>query len=308
MATAYEKITERILELLSAGEIPWRKPWCAVAAHNSFSGHVYTGINAFILEQGKSYGTFNQLQGYGIRVIKGSKGYPVVFSSPIDQKDKATGKVLVDAHGNNKKFWLQRYYTVFSQDQWDTTNATTTGLRIIELARKENTRTVNTVEVAEKIIGIPHEKVDGGDRAFYSPSKDHVGMPKRSFFHSDAEFYSTNFHELCHLTGHETRLKRDLSGWFGCESYAKEELVSEFGAAFLCDRAGIGNEKTITNSAAYIQNWKKVIEDDPQFALKAASKAKQAANWILDRAGLIEKKVAAKKDAAKKDEEETEEG
>jgi antirestriction protein ArdC len=302
MATAYEKITQRILAMLDAGEIPWRKPWCAVAAHNPFSGHVYTGINAWVLEQGLAYATFNQLQGYGISVIRGSHGYPVVFSSPIDQKDKKTGKVLVDSNGRAKKFWLQRYYTVFSQAQWDTTNATKAGLRIIELARKENTRTVNTHEVGEKIIGIPHDKVAGGDRAFYSPSKDHVGMPERSKFAGEAEYYSTYFHELTHYTGHESRLKRDLSGWFGCESYAKEELVAEFGAAFLCDRAGIGNDNTIKNSAAYIQNWKKVIEEDDQFALKAASKAKQAANWILDRAGLIEKKA----DAAKAEEQEGE--
>lgn len=35
--------------------------------------------------------------------------------------------------------------------------------------------------------------------------------------------------------------------------YSREELVAEFGAAFLCARAGIDN--TLDNSAAYIAGW-----------------------------------------------------
>ena len=32
------RIVEKIVEALGKGEIPWRKPWRSVAAHNAISG------------------------------------------------------------------------------------------------------------------------------------------------------------------------------------------------------------------------------------------------------------------------------
>jgi antirestriction protein ArdC len=43
---------------------------------------------------------------------------------------------------------------------------------------------------------------------------------------------------------------------------AKEELVAEMGAAFLCAIAGIANEHTDRNTTAYIQNWIEKLEED----------------------------------------------
>ena len=42
----YEIVTERIIQELERGNVPWRKPWSAAwAPKNGFSRHDYRGIN-----------------------------------------------------------------------------------------------------------------------------------------------------------------------------------------------------------------------------------------------------------------------
>jgi antirestriction protein ArdC len=124
-------------------------------------------------------------------------------------------------------------------------------------------------------------------QAFYSPAGDFVGMPSSEQFRSGEDYYSVLFHELTHSTGHEIRLARKgVSGtdgqWsaFGSNPYAKEELVAEMGAAFLCGQAGIV-ERTLDNSAAYIASWLARLKDDPKLVVQAAAQAQKAADFIL---------------------------
>ncbi len=76
-------------------------------------------------------------------------------------------------------------------------------------------------------------------------------------FKGVSEYYSTLFHELCHSTGAETRLKRagilEHNG-FGSDSYSKEELVAELGA-MLCLEDSENSEKARNNSLAYLKSW-----------------------------------------------------
>ena len=91
-------------------------------------------------------------------------------------------------------------------------------------------------------------------RAWYRPANDTVGMPSRKAFNSAEEYYSTLFHELTHSTGHTSRIGREgieKLNTFGSESYSKEELIAEMGAAMLAGVAGI-ERKTLANSAAYL--------------------------------------------------------
>jgi antirestriction protein ArdC len=67
---------------------------------------------------------------------------------------------------------------------------------------------------------------------------------------------------------------------FGSETYSKEELVAEFGAAFLCGHAGI--ENTIDNSASYINGGLKALRSDSKLAIIAASQGQKAADYILN--------------------------
>ena len=66
---------------------------------------------------------------------------------------------------------------------------------------------------------------------------------------------------------------------FGSPTYSKEELVAEFGAAYLCRTSGITN--TIDNSAAYIGGWLKKLRNDKRLAIVAAAQGHKAADYIL---------------------------
>jgi antirestriction protein ArdC len=109
-------------------------------------------------------------------------------------------------------------------------------------------------------------------------------MPDLKYFDSGQDYYSTLFHELTHATGHPSRLNRGSiadNSSFGSEDYGEEELVAEFGAAFLCCETGINNERTDQNTAAYIAGWKQQIKANSKLVAMAASRAQKAVDFIL---------------------------
>ena len=164
----------------------------------------------------------------------------------------------------------------------------------------EATRQASVIEAAKAIVdGMPTrpEIKHGLAKAFYSPSGDYVGMPSQKQFERDEAYYSVLFHELTHATGHESRLNRkgvagNEDNWssFGSTPYAKEELVAEMGAAFLCGEAGI-MERTIDNSAAYVQSWLKRLKDDVRLVVQAAAQAQKAADFIIGKQPAGESEV-----------------
>ena len=273
----YQIITDRIIDMLDAGTVPWRKPWknACELPQNLISKKAYRGIN--ILTLGASgYGspywlTFKQAKSLGGMVRKGEKGTPVVFWKFIDVTDKETGE--------EKRVPLLRYYTVFNVEQTDGIDES----KIPAVAELPDN--FNPIDEAEKIIDesedLPEIK-HAGDRAFYRPSTDTITMPKQSQFFGTEEYYSTLFHECVHSTGHESRLDRlSKDASFGSTDYSKEELVAEMGAAMLCGLTGI-ETATIENSAAYIDGWRKKINDNVKLVITAAGKAQKAVDYILN--------------------------
>jgi len=272
----YEVITDRILESLKQGVVPWRMPWNKTdAPKNLQSGKPYRGVNVFLLSAMR-YGspyflTYKQCAARGGQVRKGEKGCPVIFWKVGDSKtvDPKTGKP--------GRYFILRYYTVFNVEQCDGIEAP---------APTRTDKVFEPIEECEKIVRayktLPH--IDhGGDRACYSPSFDRISMPNKEKFEGEEEYYSTLFHELVHSTGHESRLSRDgimNPIRFASHDYSFEELVAECGAAFLCGHAGI-IDHTIDNSAAYIANWASKLRSEPKWIVEAASKASKASDYIM---------------------------
>jgi len=278
----YQIITERVVKLLEAGVIPWKKPWDSTlgAPRNFATKKLYRGINVFLLSnhsfKSPYWMTFLQIAGMGGSVKAGAKATPVIFWKLLKQGAAATS---VNADGDEQvggdTIPLLRYYNVFNVEQ-------TNGITVPE----EPTRIFNPIEECEQIVSaMPNRPTiqHNGNKAFYSPPKDFVNMPAQEAFNSPEEYYCALFHELTHSTGHESRLKR--SGitdchHFGETDYSKEELVAEIGAAFLCGTAGIEN-RTIDNSAAYIASWLKCLENDNKLVVHAAAQAQRATDFIL---------------------------
>lgn len=281
MCKAYDVINSRIMELLEQGTVPWRKPWNAESnmPKNLISRKDYRGVNVFLLSCMPYWLTFKQVQDRGGYVRKGEKSTPVVFWKWIDKKDADTQDDEITS--TKGKVPMLRYYSVFNLDQVE-------GIKAPE--PKEVIAEFNPIQKAEEIIATMPLRPDiryGGNRAYYSPSNDYIQLPHQHIFQSPEEYYSTAFHELAHATGHSSRVGRKSilePSYFGSHEYSKEELVAEMGAAFLCGHAGIEN-RTIGNSAAYIQGWLRKLKDDRTLLIHAAAQAQKAADFILNRKG-----------------------
>lgn len=288
---AYEIITDRIIAKLESGVIPWQKPWThkTLIPRNGITKRRYSGINVFLLANcftNPNWMTFNQVKNAGGKVRKGEKGMPVIFWKLMMKNE--SGK-LVDFSNKDedrdKIIPILKYYHVFNAEQCDDLPESLTKFETpTQLNEHEK------LEAAENIVkrfeGGPEIRFIEGNRAFYMPIVDRVQVPVIGQYKTAGEYYSTLFHELVHSTGHATRLSREgVTDFdqFGSHKYAKEELVAEMGAAFLCAEAEI--TYTIDNSAAYIQSWMKVLKQskNKQLLIQAASQAQKAADHILAR-------------------------
>jgi antirestriction protein ArdC len=275
----YEIVTEKIIAELERGVTPWRKPWTAEAPCNLVSGKPYRGINTFLLGS-QGYGsrywlTYNQASKLGGNVRRGEKSSLVVFWHI------GTEKVIRQADGTERKSKpiLLRYYSVFNLTQTDGISE--------KLGLGKAIPIVPNIAECDRIIAeMPNPpKREQSERAWYRPSSDTVGMPAKELFSKPEEFYSTYFHELTHSTGHASRVGREgieHLNEFGSESYSKEELVAEMGAAMLCGVTGIA-PATIENSAAYLKGWLDRLRSDAKLIVSAASQAQKAADYILDK-------------------------
>lgn len=266
--SVYEIVTQKIIEKLEQGVVPWRKPWISGVAVNWKTQKPYRGINTLLLEPGE-YATFKQITEAGGKVKKGEKGHIVVFWKWLEKEDEETGE--------KESIPLLRYYKVFE------INSQCEGL---ESRRKAEKFEHDPIEEAEKIIkgyvNCPSYSFNPG-RAYYKPFEDHINVPPMSDFPNVNEYYCTMFHEMIHSTGHKDRLNREgivKLNAFGDEVYSKEELVAELGAAMLCGVAGIDNS-TLDNSASYIQSWLRVLKNDKRMVVYAAAQAQKACDYIL---------------------------
>jgi len=213
--------------------------------------------------------TFRQAIQLGGTVKKGEKSCPVAFWKQFKIEDEESGEA--------KKIPMLRIYHVFNTAQCE-------GLKPVTAAEEVPLTVTSATEIVAKMPQPPKIK-SGMSHAFYQPVNDTVGMPERKRFESEDAYHATLFHELVHSTGHESRLKRasimERNG-FGSMPYCKEELVAELGSAFLCGQAEIV-DRTIDNSAAYIEGWLDSLKDDPTLIVYAAAQAQKAADFILGR-------------------------
>lgn len=265
----YELVTNRIIEELEKGVVPWRQPWINNNAVNWLTQKPYRGINTMLLPSGE-YATFKQITDAGGKVKKGSKGRIIIFWKWLE---------IEDQEGEVEKIPFLKYYNVFD---------VLTQVEGLEGKREEIVFEHNPIEEAEMIfegyINAPTFSFESGIAVYYK-FKDHINVPPMKDYPNKHEYYSTLFHEMVHSTGHESRLARtgitNQGVVFGDDVYSKEELVAELGASMLCSIAGIDND-TIENSASYIQSWLRALKEDKKMIIQAAAQAQKAADYILN--------------------------
>jgi antirestriction protein ArdC len=293
-ASLYDEVTQRIIAELEAGRLPWVQPWDASPAplglpRNAATGRSYSGINILILwgaviERGyasQNWLTFRQARQAGGCVRRGERGVGIFYAdrfTPESEKERAreTGE-------DPREIPFLKRFTVFNAAQCDGLPERMTAA-VAPLLERE------TVPVAEALIAATGTDFRiGGNQAFYSPADDFVQVPPKPAFRHQIDYYRTALHELGHWTGHSSRLARDLSGGFGSERYAREELCAELASAFLC--ASLGIVPTVRH-ADYIGSWLEVLRADERAIFRAASHASKAADFLLafrDEAAPLER-------------------
>lgn len=283
----YTRITNRIIEAIEEGAGSYRMPWhCtdsgAFSPYNVATKKPYRGINILSLwadAQAKGFesgiwGTYKQWEAIGAQVRKGEKSSLVVFwkFGNTEREDDADSAEDQAASDSTRRLIFARGYSVFNAGQVD-------GFEIPALpafnAEERNQ------EAEQFFQAVPATIRHGGNSAHYSPSSDHIQMPRFEAFKDAKGYYSVLSHELTHWTGASTRLNRDLTCRFGTEAYAMEELVAELGAAFLCGSLGIQLDPR-TDHAPYLKSWLNVLKGDTKAVFTAASKAQAAVDWMAE--------------------------
>ena len=289
------KLNEKIIAEMEKGVVPWHCPWNRNFANgkpyavNGVSKRAYSKCNYFFMNylatqvyDENEFFTFGEIQKLGGRIKQGASGALVVayFKVKPQQAENAEETIELEEATEEKPRFALRYYYVYNRKDID-------GLPPVKVKNQEYKPLENfqILEAAENVIKnyktCPEIK-HGGRQAFYLPSQDFVQVPEKKQFKNEHSYYSTLFHELIHSTGSNKRLKRDFGGDFGSEKYSKEELVAELGASYLRAYCGIDTISEFQQSAAYLENWLKVLKKDKKMFFEAANKAMKAVEYILN--------------------------
>lgn len=279
-ASIYETITDQIVTAIEEGaglyKMPWHRPRQDITNPiNAASGRSYRGLNIITLWMiaearqfsSGTWATYRQWQEKGAQVRKGEKSASVFFWKNLSEGQEER---QAEAEDGSRARFVARAYHVFNADQVDGYKAPSLPV----LSEEER-----IAEAEAFFSAIPATITHGGNMACYKPEADTVEMVPFSRFESARAYYSVLSHELTHWSGAKARLDRDLSGRFGSEAYAMEELVAELGAAFVAGKLALPSEPR-RDHAPYIASWLKVLKSDPRALFTAASKAQAAADYL----------------------------
>ena len=280
----YTRVTDRIIADLEKGTRTWMKPWSGEHAAGRISrplrhcGTPYRGMNILLLwaeamEKGyaaPNWMTFKQALEFDAHVRKGEHGSLVVYANKIT-KTETNDK----GEDTEREIPFLKGYTVFNVEQIE-------GLPERFYAKPENPLPLSErLESADHFLTATGATIQhGGNRAFYAPGRDLVQMPPFEAFRDKESYYATALHELTHWTSAKNRLDRSFDAKrFGDHGYAREELVAELGAAFLCADLGITPEIR-DDHAAYLGHWLNVLKEDKRAIFSAAAHAQRAADFL----------------------------
>src|SRR5712692_4618033 len=193
----YAIVTDKIINVLEQGVVPWRRPWTATGLpRNLVSKKPYRGINHFLLSASKYVSPFwltmrqaNELRGH---VRKGEESTFVVFWKIDDIRQRTEDLDNEEADEKTRRRFLLRYYRIFNVEQCELPQA------VLDRLPKIETHEHAPISACSEIVGCMPNAPDlqhAGLKAFYSALTDRVTLPPE-LFTSPEEYYATAFHEL----------------------------------------------------------------------------------------------------------------
>lgn len=287
-------MAQRFLDALNQGQIPWKACWQGTRPYNAATGKHYRGVNAMFLsyiaeERGFTdprWCTYIQAEKNGWQVRKGAESAKVEYWAYYDKKQKKllswedARKLLEADPAYELNLQLSsRIHSVFNAEQID-------GIP----ALRQNTTDIGAIrEQRDKLIlnmGVGYQ--EEGTRAFYSPGSDAVTLPPEASFDDTYSYMATFLHECGHASGHPSRLNRDLGGFFGSESYAREELRAEIASAFTAQALGLQLsseqlEYHMSQHIAYVQSWSAALQKNPEELFRAIKAAEEISDYLIEK-------------------------
>jgi antirestriction protein ArdC len=279
----YREVTDRIVAALEQGVAPWRRPWDPeksvgpLSPINAATGRRYRGINVLLLCMSQfsfasgdpRFCSYKQAKDRGWQVRAGEKGTTIYFYKQLQVEDR---DAPTDGEDHTRNIPLLRSFTVFNGSQID-------GIPefVAPTVEQAPWRRFDAADIVMRNSGAVVRV--GGDRAFYSPSTDHIQLPIETSFRSPVAFAAVQMHELCHFSGARNRLNRDLSGRFGSAKYAFEELVADIASCLVNTELGLPTD--IENHASYVSFWLERLKSDKREIFRAAAAAQKAADYCL---------------------------
>lgn len=316
-ACNYETITAKFANHLQAvvdgteTKLPWQRDWRLLGApRNGFSARRYTGLNVMLLSMtgfsDPRWATRAQIMKF-LGYTKGAGK----FGKWLDKKGNPAPKGIFPEYDANDPeaspttitFWkfmkvedktarnpdgtpvektipLLKVFSVYNFEQigWPEGRKPKLDLGTTEPVDvvHEKAEAVFSRYLEEQGIKVSHR----GDRAVYKIMTDEVVLPATDLFTTQEGYVATKAHELIHSTGAKGRLNRNLTGSFGTPDYAREELVAELGAAFLCSDLGITGASLDDAHKAYIVNWISALKNNKYEIFTAARLAREAAAMV----------------------------
>lgn len=302
-----QQLAERFIHCLDDKKEEWSKNWkIGSGACNGISNRKYSGLNRFLLTfysqeekyEGNRFYTFNQIKekGYHLENAKG-KGIPVIYPMFNYFKDGATDyseRKLVgvskksemirsgEATESNFKWAYASVKDVFSEDL------------VKEIEKDPQQHIYSNDEKFEflkgfmKETGVEFYQSKINERCYYDINKHRIVLPPDNHFFNKEALLSTLAHEIAHSTS--KGLEREVTGEFGSEEYAKEELRAEIASAYICAELGIDTSMNENNNVAYIQSWSTAIKDNYKYLEDAVKDADKICNYVIEKGEVYQNK------------------
>lgn len=302
-----QQLAERFIHCLDDKKEEWSKNWkIGSGACNGISNRKYSGLNRFLLTfysqeekyEGNRFYTFNQIKekGYHLENAKG-KGIPVIYPMFNYFKDGATDyseRKLVgvskksemirsgEATESNFKWAYASVKYVFSEDL------------VKEIEKDPQQHIYSNDEKFEflkgfmKETGVEFYQSKINERCYYDVNKHRIVLPPDNHFFNKEALLSTLAHEIAHSTS--KGLEREVTGEFGSEEYAKEELRAEIASAYICAELGIDTSMNENNNVAYIQSWSTAIKNNYKYLEDAVKDADKICNYVIEKGEVYQNK------------------
>lgn len=296
-----QAVTDRIIETLSQGVLPWRRGWTdngvSTFPVNAVTGRPYRGINVFVLlgaDRGDDprWCTQAQAEKQGWTVREDALPEMGCFTEPMTRHEcqTASDPEAPDASdeapdGDCKSqpartYFLTRFFKLYHASDID-------GIPplAVQPAPAQAVSAQAFVAAEHLVAATGAVIIHGGNKAAYRPSRDLIQMPARAQFLSDAHYYGTMLHELSHWTGHASRLDRgfdrirNADGVLDRPALAREELRAELGSAMLC--AVLGADWPVDGHASYINSWLDALRQDKREIFRASADAQRIVDHLF---------------------------